>query len=141
MDERAYFSDGTLYLLRERLTASNASRQRITEYVYDSEFPAGVTRVRPDGMTVPGAISGGTIRWRYGYDGLKRLTSESLELGSSSPTHPAGVVRIQTGYGYDSLDRVVSVTRPDGSTTVTDYDEDGNPWRVRAQYANGVLRR
>lgn len=137
LQEYGYFPDGTLRRLTERVDPADPNRKRITEYVYDT-----ATRLRPDGKIVSGTTTSNTLQWRYTYDpqGLGRLFSESLELDADSPTHP-GVQRIQTTYGYDALDRVTSVTQPDGSTTYTDYDEDGNPWRVRRRYANETERR
>jgi len=89
----------------------------------------------------PAAVAAAVpLEWEYDYDDLGRLESESLELGAQSATHPQGTLRIKTTFGYDDLDRVIEVQRPDESRIYTDYDEDGNPWQVRALYTNGVER-
>lgn len=127
-----YYPDGVVQHQIDYLQALEFTQ---TEFVYETDDHIDLTQRR-----VTDNLSGDTLVWSYEYDDLGRMTRESRELGANPIAHPPGVVRISTEYEYDALDRVIEERRPDGSTLYTDYDEDGNPWRVRALYSNAVTR-
>ncbi len=111
----------------ERIDPAQPSRQRITDYVYDS------TGINLQSQTVSGATSGGSITTTYTYDNLGRMRSRTLPRRTSATD--ATLINITTYYGYDSLNRVTNVSLADGIQSInTVYDSNGKIASEWVQY-------
>jgi len=77
--------------------------------------------VNPD-STLARRIDGKGSVTEYGYDALKRLTTQTQDLGGTD----TNTTDAQTRYGYDLQDRLTTVTDANGQTTTYRYDDLGN---------------
>ena len=129
-----YNSDGTLKQKVEQIDPAHPSRQRITNYTYQT----GSNNLNLASAAVTGATQGVTVTTSYTYDSLGRKLTKTLTRRTSSTNSTP--LSLTTTYQYDALDHVTQVTDPVGNYVQTVYDADGKVSQVNGYYlqANGT---
>ncbi|MEH3047773.1 hypothetical protein [Sphingomonas adhaesiva] len=88
---------------------------------------------------LPSGTANTLTRTRYGYDGLNRLTTVTVDLSPQDNTIADGKTYVNT-YGYDTGNRVNSITQSDGSAMSVVYDGSGRVTTLVQTVASGVTR-
>ncbi len=98
----------------------------VTQYAYDS---VGRQTFITDTL---GYVS------RNEYDTAGRLAKTTVNYLPGQPQNHQNQFNIVTAYGYDAAGNVTSKTDTLGRVTRTEYDELNRPWKVIANYVDGV---
>ncbi|RKZ61720.1 MAG: hypothetical protein DRQ44_11555, partial [Gammaproteobacteria bacterium] len=107
-------------------TVKKSITQEFDIYSRLNSVKIGVDAINPLESSVPGYSANGTLDNQtdgegsatdYSYDGLRRLLTETQNIGGMNAL---------TQYGYDVADRINSVTAPNNGTTTYQYDDLGN---------------
>jgi YD repeat-containing protein len=136
LESYTYYASGAAFgQLKQKIEyidPANSARQRITNYVYESNG------INLQSMTVTGATAGGAITTNFTYDNLGRVETQTLQRRTSATD--ATLINLTTTYTYDNLGRVTQVETPRGDIQETVYDDNGKITTERVRYLTSTAR-
>ncbi len=116
----------------EYIDPANPSRQRITDYTYETN---GINLAN---QIISGSVTGGSITNTYTYDNLGRITSNTTSRRTSATD--STLINLTTSYEYDALDRVTKTTNPRGDISEMVYDKNGQVKEEKVHYKTSLAR-
>lgn len=132
----SYYADGPAFgQLKQRIEyidSNSPSRQRITDFVYESNG------LNLQSVIISGATNGNSVLTSYTYDSLGRVVTETLQrrLSELDPM----LINLTTTYSYDHLDRITHVETPRGDIRETVYDDNGMVLEEKVHYQTDTVR-